>query len=61
MKVGNLVQFLREPAVEGLPVGIIIETVYNSCGEIWCDILWGDGMRYGAWDTELMEAVNESR
>ena len=57
MKIGNLVQLRREPAVEGLPVGIVIETIYNSCGEIWCDILWGDGKQYGAWDTELMEVV----
>ncbi len=55
MNVGDLVQLRREPVVEGLPVGIVIKTVYNSCGEIWCKILWDDGAQYGAWDTELME------
>jgi len=57
VKVGSLVHHRRESAVEGLPVGIVIETIYKSGGDIWCDILWGNGMRYGAWDSELMEAA----
>ena len=57
MQVGDLVQHLREPRVEGLPVGVVIETIYKSGGEIWCVILWGGGMQYGAWDSELMEAI----
>ena len=61
MQVGNLVHLRREPVVEGLPVGIVIETTYNTCGEIWCSILWGDGTQYGAWDSELMEVTNASR
>lgn len=55
MKVGDLVQLLRKPVVKGLPVGIIIKTTYSGGGEIWCDILWSDGLQCGAWDTELME------
>ena len=56
MKIGDLVQLRREPWVEGLPVGLVVEVRYNVCGEIWCKILWNDGTQYGAWDSELMEA-----
>ena len=57
MKVGDLVQLRRGPIVEGLPIGLVIETVYNTCGEIWCKILWDDRTQYGARDIELMEVA----
>ena len=57
MKVGSLVHHRREPVVDGLPIGIIIDVTHKSGGDIWCDILWQDGTQYGSWDSELMEVV----
>ena len=51
MKVGDLVS-MRAPS-EDLPVGLVIETKYNTCGEIWCTIFWDDGTQFGAWNEEL--------
>ncbi len=54
MNVGDLVQMKREPGVEGLPVGIVVETEHTVNGEYcFCVILWDDGHMIGVWEDEL--------
>ena len=56
MKTGDLVKMKRQPEPEGLPVGLVVETLESTSDwteNLYCVILWDDGSRIGAWEDEL--------
>ena len=62
-RVGDLVRMVREPGVEDIPVGLLVEaesafsrSMVNpvvGLKDAWCTIQWNDGELTGVWIDEI--------